>query len=65
MSVTQAAKALIKGGKYDQGVLNTVEMSIRAYDPCLSCATHRLDGKVSVKLDIFDADGRLIDTLAN
>jgi len=28
MSVTQAAKSLIQGGKYDQGVLNTVEMTI-------------------------------------
>jgi F420-non-reducing hydrogenase large subunit len=65
MSVTQAAKSLIKDGKYDQGVLNTVEMSIRAYDPCFSCATHRLDGKLSVKLDIFDADGKLVGTLAN
>ncbi len=65
MSVTQAAKALIKGGKYDQGMLNTVEMSIRAYDPCLSCATHRLDGKLSVKLDIYDVNGKLVDTLAN
>jgi len=65
MSVTQAAKALIKDGKYDQGLLNTVEMSIRAYDPCFSCATHRLDGKLSVKLDIFSADGKLLDSLAN
>ena len=65
MSVTQAAKSLIKDGKYDQGVLNTVEMSIRAYDPCFSCATHRLDGKLSVKLDIYDADGKLLDSLAN
>ena len=65
MSVTQAAKGLIRDGKYDQGVLNTVEMSIRAYDPCFSCATHRLDGKLSVKLDIVDADGKLLDSLAN
>jgi len=65
MSVTQAAKSLIKDGKFDQGVLNTVEMAIRAYDPCFSCATHRLDGKLSVKLDIFDADGKLVGTLAN
>jgi F420-non-reducing hydrogenase large subunit len=65
MSVTQAAKSLIHDGKYDQGVLNTVEMSIRAYDPCFSCATHRLDGKISVKLDIVDAEGRLMDTLTN
>jgi len=65
MSVTQAAKSLIHGGKYDQGILNTVEMSIRAYDPCLSCATHRLDGKLAVKVDILDAEGRLVETLAN
>jgi F420-non-reducing hydrogenase large subunit len=33
LSVRQAAKTLIKDGKYDQGILNTVEMTIRAYDP--------------------------------
>ncbi|MEW6377089.1 MAG: Ni/Fe hydrogenase subunit alpha [Thermodesulfobacteriota bacterium] len=40
MSVKRAAADHIKEGKYDQGVLNKVEMAIRAYDPCLSCATH-------------------------
>ena len=65
MSVTQAAKSLIHDGQYDQGILNKVEMSIRAYDPCLSCATHRLDGKMAVKLDIYNADGKLLDTLTN
>ena len=33
LSVKQAAKAVIKDGNYDQGLLNRVEMSIRAYDP--------------------------------
>ncbi|MFP4317137.1 MAG: Ni/Fe hydrogenase subunit alpha, partial [Desulfovibrionales bacterium] len=33
LAVKQAAKALIKDGKYDQGMLNKVEMCIRAYDP--------------------------------
>jgi len=33
LSVHQTAKELIKGGKYDQGILNKVEMAIRAYDP--------------------------------
>jgi F420-non-reducing hydrogenase large subunit len=33
LSVNQAAKEFIKEGKYDQGILNTVEMAIRAYDP--------------------------------
>jgi len=33
LSVNQAAKLCIQGGKYDQGALNRVEMAIRAYDP--------------------------------
>jgi F420-non-reducing hydrogenase large subunit len=33
ISVKKAAKAVIKGGVVDQGVLNLVEMAIRAYDP--------------------------------
>ncbi|MHC4536830.1 MAG: Ni/Fe hydrogenase subunit alpha [Planctomycetota bacterium] len=65
MSVKQAAKALIKDGNYDQGILNTVEMAIRAYDPCMSCATHKLDGSLPVKLEIRDARGKVIDTIAN
>ena len=65
MSVKQAAKTLIKDGNYDQGILNKVEMAIRAYDPCLSCATHKLDGSIAVKLEIRNARGEVIDTMTN
>ncbi|MCP5104954.1 MAG: Ni/Fe hydrogenase subunit alpha [bacterium] len=65
MSVNQAAKALIKDGNYDQGILNKVEMAIRAYDPCLSCATHNLDGSIPVSIEILDAEGNLKDTFKN
>ncbi|NQT04084.1 MAG: Ni/Fe hydrogenase subunit alpha, partial [Planctomycetes bacterium] len=65
MSVKQTAKALIKDGNYDQGILNRVEMAIRAYDPCLSCATHKLDGSIAVKLEIRDARGKVIDAITN
>jgi len=65
MSVKQTAKALIKDGKYDQAILNKVEMAVRAYDPCLSCATHKLDGSIAVKVEIRNAQGKVIDTLAN
>ena len=65
LAVKQAAKALIKDGVYDQGILNTVEMTIRAHDPCLSCATHNMDGKLPVKVDIFGPDGQLINTMKN
>ncbi len=33
MSVEQSAKLLIKKGKIDEGILNRVEMAVRAYDP--------------------------------
>ncbi|MFC1563185.1 Ni/Fe hydrogenase subunit alpha [candidate division KSB1 bacterium] len=65
MSVNQAAKTLIKDGNYDQGILNRVEMAIRAYDPCLSCATHNLDGCIAVRVDILDANGNLKDSFQN
>ncbi len=65
MSVKQAATSLIKNGQYDQGILNMVEMAIRAYDPCLSCATHNLDGSIAVKLTIRDSDGNVVDVLKN
>ncbi len=64
MSVKQAAKTVIKEGKYDQGILNRVEMAIRAYDPCLSCATHAFDGTLAVQVEIYDASGVLIDMMA-
>lgn len=65
MSVKQAATMLIKNGKYDQGLMNRVEMAIRAYDPCLSCATHNLDGTLPVKITVMDSVGKVIDTLTN
>ena len=33
LSVKQAATSMIHGGVYDQGMLNKIEMAIRAYDP--------------------------------
>jgi F420-non-reducing hydrogenase large subunit len=65
MSILKAAKDLIKGGKYDQGILDRIEMVIRPYDPCLSCATHTLDGRIALRLEILDSNGQLIDTKVN
>ena len=63
MSVNQAAKSLIKDGNYDQGILNKVEMAIRAYDPCMSCATHNLNGRIAIRIDILNSDGTLKESL--
>jgi F420-non-reducing hydrogenase large subunit len=65
MSVKKAAKDLIKDGNYNEEILNLVEMTIRAHDPCLSCATHMLDGKIGVKVNIVDKDGNHLDTFSN
>ncbi|MBS3752751.1 MAG: Ni/Fe hydrogenase subunit alpha, partial [Anaerolineales bacterium] len=41
-------------------MLNAVEVAIRAYDPCLSCATHAL-GQMPLELSLYDAQDQLID----
>ena len=61
----KAAKDLIKDGNYNEEILNLVEMTIRAHDPCLSCATHTLDGKIGIKFYIVDAEGNHLDTFSN
>lgn len=44
-----------------EGMLNHIEVAVRAYDPCLSCATHAL-GQMPLQVELFDADGRLVDS---
>ena len=50
MNIQSAAKALIHNGIVDDGLLNMVEMAFRAYDPCMSCATHNLPGKMPLQV---------------
>jgi NAD-reducing hydrogenase large subunit len=46
--------------KITEGMLNHVEVAIRAYDPCLSCATHAL-GQMPLQVEILDAGGHVVD----
>lgn len=59
LSVDKAAKALIKDGKADDGILNMVEMAFRAYDPCHGCASHALPGQTPLLIRIYDTEHRL------
>jgi F420-non-reducing hydrogenase large subunit len=64
MSIKRAAEKLISGGNVpEEGVLNKVEMAFRLYDPCFSCATHSLPGKMPLQVDIRDSEGGLIKSL--
>jgi len=58
ISIKRAAQALIKGGKMvSEGLLNRVEMVLRAYDPCMSCATHALPGQMPLEIYVRDLQG--------
>jgi F420-non-reducing hydrogenase large subunit len=63
MSIRDAAKGLIHGGKFDQGLLNKVEMAFRAYDPCFGCATHFAMGQMPLTVEVFDSQKRLVEKL--
>ena len=64
MSIKKAAQGLIKKGTViNEGLLNTVEMAFRAYDPCLACATHSLPGQMPLIVDIYDSKGNLTERL--
>ena len=43
-----------------EGMLNRVEVAIRAYDPCLSCATHAM-GQMPLEISLVDAAGKVLD----
>jgi NAD-reducing hydrogenase large subunit len=45
-----------------EGLLNHIECAIRAYDPCLSCATHSL-GKMPLQVELIDAEGSRLSLL--
>jgi F420-non-reducing hydrogenase large subunit len=63
LSVKKAAKGLIKGNHVSEGTLNRIEMAFRAYDPCLSCATHSLPGRMGMEVRIHDHTGEVIKTV--
>ena len=62
LSVKKAAMGFVKGPEVKEGMLNMVEMAFRAYDPCLSCATHAL-GEMPLIVRIRDRNGNLIRTV--
>ncbi len=65
MSVKKAAQGLItKDVEIKEGLLNTIEMAFRAYDPCMACATHTLPGQMPLEVTLRAPDGEIIEHLA-
>jgi len=64
-AVRHVADEMISGQRsIKEGMLNAVEVAIRAYDPCLSCATHAL-GKMPLLVSLIDAKGNILDERSN
>ncbi|HPS45758.1 MAG TPA: Ni/Fe hydrogenase subunit alpha [Bacteroidales bacterium] len=60
-AVNFVANKMMTGKKeITEGMKNAVEIAIRAYDPCLSCATHAL-GKMPLDIKMLDANDNVID----
>ncbi len=63
-AVHGVAKTYLSGKtEITEGLLNHVEVVIRAYDPCLSCATHAL-GQMPLTVELVDKNGTIIDSRA-
>ncbi|MBN8510460.1 MAG: Ni/Fe hydrogenase subunit alpha [Burkholderiales bacterium] len=59
-AVRAVARDHLDGHELTEGLLNHIEVAIRAYDPCLSCATHAL-GSMPLEVTLVGADGGLVD----
>ena len=60
-AIRRVAVQYLDGQEITEGLLNHVEVAIRAFDPCLSCATHAL-GKMPLEVELIDAAGKVADS---
>jgi NAD-reducing hydrogenase large subunit len=61
-SIRRVATEQLSGRELTEPLLNNIEVAIRAYDPCLSCATHAV-GKMPLIVELRDPGGQLVDRL--
>ncbi len=62
-AVSKVARDHLSGVEITEGLLNHVEVAIRAYDPCLSCATHAM-GQMPLIIELVDHSGNVINRKA-
>ncbi|MHA2405702.1 MAG: Ni/Fe hydrogenase subunit alpha [Candidatus Hermodarchaeia archaeon] len=63
--VETMAKRLIKNGHIDQKITNHVEMLVRSYDPCLSCAVHAVNGQMAMRIKVLNHIGETTQIIQN
>jgi len=61
LNVREAATAFIQKGTVQPGLLNRIEMVIRAYDPCIKCAAREVGQ--GLRVEIRSEGGELLEVL--
>jgi len=61
-AVEKVARDHLSGVTVTEGLLNRIEVAIRAYDPCLSCATHAL-GHMPLVIQVIDKNGHILEEM--
>jgi NAD-reducing hydrogenase large subunit len=61
-AIRSVAREQLSGREVTEPLLNNIEVAVRAYDPCLSCATHAV-GKMPLKVELVDCEGELVHSL--
>ena len=61
-AVRSVARQFLDGHELTEGLLNHIEVAIRAYDPCLSCATHAV-GQMPLDVVLLGPGGAVLDRL--
>ena len=56
------ASHYLDGNQLTEPLLNQIEVAIRAYDPCLSCATHAM-GKMPLEISLLNENDEIVDRL--
>lgn len=59
-ALARIARRFVSARRLDEGGLNRVEATIRAFDPCLSCATHAA-GAMPLRVELRGPGGVLLD----
>ncbi|MBT4761756.1 MAG: Ni/Fe hydrogenase subunit alpha [Bdellovibrionaceae bacterium] len=57
-----AKRTLNNNSQVTEAMLNEIEVAIRAYDPCLSCATHAV-GDMPLKVSLLDHKGKVLQEI--
>ena len=59
-AIREVARRELDGRELTEGLLNHIEVAVRAFDPCLSCATHAM-GRMPLAVELVDAAGAVVD----